>query len=139
MRQSNGDIVWGVLNTFVKDGLLTKCTQANGQPGRELTDEAFSRRDLEGVEVPDRGGDKRIIEAYRVKQRGLCPCCLAVLPERPDIDHSRARAHGGPDSVKNKQLLCPNCIRRNGAKPFEKFVADFLRTAVSRQTMSRNG
>lgn len=126
VKQGNDYIVGGVLNSLVKDGLLTKCTQLNNRAGWELTDEAFERRDREVSAIPDWGGDKRIIEAYRIKQWGFCPGCLTVLPERPDVDHIRAIASGGADSAENKQLLCPNCNRRRGAKPFNQFVAERL-------------
>lgn len=125
-KQGNDHIVWGILNSLVKDGFVTKCTQKNGRPGWELTDDAFVARDKEVSEIPDWGGDRRIIAAYRLKQWGFCPGCLAVLPERPDVDHIRSKAKGGKDSAENKQLLCPNCNRRRGAKPFEKFVAERL-------------
>ena len=126
VKQGNDYIVTGVLNSLVKDGLLDKCVQANGRNGWELTDRAFAQRDAEVGDVPDWGGDRRIIEAYRVRQWGFCPGCLAVLPERPDVDHVRARARGGSDDAANKQLLCPNCNRRRGAKPFDEFVAERL-------------
>ena len=125
-KQGNDHIVWGILNSLVKDSLVTKCTQRNNRPGWKLTKDAFARRDKEVSETPDWGGDKRIIAAYRLKQWSFCPGCLAVLPERPDVDHIRARARGGADSAKNKQLLCPNCNRRRGAKSFEVFVAERL-------------
>ncbi len=57
---------------------------------------------------------------------GFCPGCLAVLPERPDVDHIGAKARGGSDDAGNKQLLRPNCNRRRGAKPFTQFVAERL-------------
>lgn len=126
MKSGNDNIVWGVLNSLVKDRLLDKCMQPNGRPGWELTDRAFEQRDAEVSDVPDWGGDKRIIQAYRIKQWGFCPGCLAVLPERPDVDHIRARAKQGADTAENKQLLCPNCNRRRGAKPFNQFVAERL-------------
>ncbi len=125
-KQGNDHIVWGILNSLVKDRLLTKCAQANGRPGWALTDDAFARRDREVAEIPDWGGDKRIIDLYRLKQWGFCPGCLAVLPERPDVDHIRAKARGGSDDAGNKQLLCPNCNRRRGAKPFDEYVAERL-------------
>lgn len=121
-RQGNDYIVWGVLNSLVRDRLLDKCKQSKGRPGWCLTQEAFAKRDREVAETPDWGGDKRIIEAYRIKQWGFCPGCLAVLPERPDVDHVRARKAGGSDDASNKQLLCPNCNRRRGAMPFDEFV-----------------
>lgn len=126
VKQGNDYIVTGVLSSLVKDNLLTKCLQANGRPGWELTDATFNARDQEVAEVPDWGGDKRIINAYRIKQWGFCPGCLAVLPKRPDVDHVRAKADGGDDGADNKQLLCPNCNRRRGAKPFNEFLADRL-------------
>ncbi len=126
VKQGNDYIVTGVLNSLVKDRLLTKCTQANGRPGWELTDTAFKRRDQEVGEVPDWGGDKRIIAAYRLKQWGFCPGCLAVLPERPDIDHIEPTSRGGSDEAGNKQLLCPSCNRGRGAKPFTEFLAERL-------------
>ena len=126
VKQGNDYIVTGVLNSLVKDGLFDKCIQANGRNGGELTNQAFVQRDQEVAEVPDWEGDRRIIEAYRLKQWGFCPGCLAVLPERPDVDHIRARAKGGDDTAENKQLLCPNCNRRRGANPFEEFVAGRL-------------
>lgn len=128
-KQGNDHIVWGILNSLVKDGLITKCEQRSGsgrKDGWELTDAEFQRRDQEVSEVPDWGGDKLIIQAYRSKQWGFCPGCLSVLPERPDVDHIQARAQGGEDTAENKQLLCPNCNRRRGAKPFEEFVAERL-------------
>lgn len=125
-KQGNDHIVWGILNSLVKDGFITKCRQKNKQWGWELTDGTFAKRDQEVSEIPDWGGDKRIIAAYRVKQWGFCPGCLAVLPERPDVDHIRAKSKGGQDSAENKQLLCPNCNRRRGTKPFEEFVAERL-------------
>ena len=125
-KQGNDQIVWGVLNSLVKDGLLTKCQQINQRAGWELTDAAFAQRDQQVSVMPNWGGDRRIIDAYRVKQWGFCPGCLAVLPERPDVDHIRARARGGDDSAENKQLLCPNCNRRRGAKPFKEFIAERL-------------
>lgn len=124
--QGNDYIVWGVLNSLVKDGLLDKCMQSNNQWGWELNDSAFAQRDKEVADTPDWGGDKRIIDAYRAKQWGFCPGCLAVLPKRPDVDHIRAKAKGGSDDAKNKQLLCPNCNRRRGAKPFGQFLAERL-------------
>ena len=126
VRQGNDYIVTGVLNSLVKDRLLDKCRQPNGRGGWKLTKSAFEQRDAEVSEVPDWGGDKRIIAAYRLKQWGFCPGCLAVLPERPDVDHIRARARGGSDSAENKQLLCPNCNRRRGAKPFNEFLKERL-------------
>lgn len=129
-RQGNDYITWGILNSLVKDNLLDKCPKSDKRPhkrdGWELTDASFRRRDKEVVEVPDWGGDKRIIEAYRQRQWGFCPGCLAVLPLRPDVDHIRARAQGGTDAPENKQLLCPNCNRRRGKKPFEEYVAERL-------------
>lgn len=129
-RQGNDHIVWGILNSLVKDNLLTKCPQnpekSEALDGWALTDGAFARRDEVVTEVPEWGGDERIIEAYRLKQWGFCPGCLAVLPKRPDVDHIKARARGGQDTADNKQLLCPNCNRRRGAKPFEEFVAERL-------------
>ena len=125
-KQGNDAIVWGVLNSFVKDRLLDKCKQPNNKMGWELTQMAFDQRDQEVQDVPDWGGDKRIIDAYRLKQWGFCPGCLAVLPSRPDVDHIRAKARGGSDDAGNKQLLCPNCNRRRGAKPFEVFLAERL-------------
>lgn len=119
----------GVLNSLVKGNLVTKCPQnlnSANLDGWELTDQAFARRDEQVAEVPDWGGDKRIIDAYRLKQWGFCPGCLAVLPKRPDVDHIRPKAKGGKDTADNKQLLCPNCNRRRGAKPFEEFVAERL-------------
>ena len=76
--------------------------------------------------MPDWGGDKRIIDAYRLKQRGFCPGCLAVLPERPAADHIRAKTRSGSDEAENKQLPCPNCNRRRDAKPFAQFLAERL-------------
>jgi len=78
------------------------------------------------ADVPQWGGDKRIIDAYRIRQWGFCPGCLAVLPERPDVDHIRAKAKGGSEDAANKQLLCPNCNRRRGAKSFDEFLAERL-------------
>ena len=126
VKQGNDYIVTGVLNSLVKDQLLTKCTQNNGRPGWELTDAAFERRDQEVAEVPDWGGDKHIIDAYRRKQWGFCPGCLAVLPDRPNVDRVRAKAHGGSDTADNKQLLCPNCNRRRRAESFAQFLAKRL-------------
>lgn len=129
-KQGNDQIVWGVLNSLVKDSLLTKCPQDKSNPekldGWMLTEEMFEKRDREVAEIPEWGGDKRIIDAYRLKQWGFCPGCLAVLPERPDVDHVKAKARGGGDTADNKQLLCPNCNRRRGAKPFEEFVSERL-------------
>ena len=130
-KQGNDTICWGVLNSLVKDYLITKCVQRIARTGREiygwrLTDETFERRNREVTDVPDWGGDRRIIQAYRTKQWGFCPGCLAVLPERPDVDHIRARSQGGSDEAVNKQLLCLNCNRRRGAKPFEVFVDERL-------------
>ncbi len=122
MKQGNDYIVTGVLNSLVKDGLLDKCIQRNGRPGWELTDAAFKQRDKDAAKPPDWGGDRLIIELYRAKQWGFCPGCLAVLPQRPDVDHIRAKARGGKDTVDNKQLLCPNCNRRRGAKPFNEWT-----------------
>lgn len=125
-KQGNDHIVWGILNSLVKDNLLEKCVQKNDRPGWELTETAFRQRDEKVSAVPDWGGDKRIIEAYRLKQWGFCLGCLAVLPKRPDVDHIRARAKGGADSAENKQLLCQNCNRRRGAKPFMEFLKERL-------------
>ena len=125
-KQGNDSIVWGVLNSLVKDNLLDKCRQANGRMGWQLTAAAFQQRDREVAAVPDWGGDKRIIAAYRLKQWGFCPACLAVLPKRPDVDHIRAKVKGGTDEPSNKQLLCPNCNRRRGSKPFTEFLAERL-------------
>ncbi|MCY4007926.1 MAG: HNH endonuclease signature motif containing protein [Rhodobacteraceae bacterium] len=125
-KQGNDAIVWGVLSSLVKDGLLDKCVQSNNRMGWKLTQCAFDQRDREVGDIPDWGGDKRIIDAYRLRQWGFCPGCLAVLPERPDVDHIRAKARGGSDDAENKQLLCPNCNRRRGAKPFAQFVAERL-------------
>ncbi|MEM7072286.1 MAG: HNH endonuclease signature motif containing protein [Pseudomonadota bacterium] len=125
-KQGNDHIIWGILNSLVKDNLITKCDQKNKRPGWELTQKAFERRNDEISDIPNWGGDKRIIAFYRAKQWGFCPGCLAVLPERPDVDHKQAKARGGKDSAENKQLLCPNCNRRRGAKPFEEFVAERL-------------
>ncbi|MBC6407444.1 MAG: HNH endonuclease [Rhodobacteraceae bacterium] len=122
MKGGNDFIVAGVLNSLVKDTLLDKCHQRNGRGGWRLTDQAFARRDKEATDLPDWGGDMRIIDAYRIKQWGFCPGCLAVLPKRPDVDHIQAKASGGSGQAENKQLLCPNCNRRRGAKPFEAFV-----------------
>ena len=129
-KQGNDAIVWGVLNSLVKDKLLNKCDQLNGRKGWELTERAFNQRDQEVSDIPDWGGDKRIIDAYRIKQWGFCPGCLAVLPERPDVDHIRAKAKGGGDEAENKQLLCPNCNRRRGAKRFDDFVAERLADGI---------
>ena len=63
--------------------------------GWKLTQNAFDQRDREVADTPDWGGDKRIIDAYRLRQWGFRPGCLAVLPERPDVDHIRAKARGG--------------------------------------------
>ena len=127
-KGGNDFIVSGVLNSLAKDGLLDKCSQNNNGKldGWELTVSAFAQRDKQVEVVPDWGGDQRIIEAYRIKQWGFCPGCLAVLPKRPDVDHIRAKAKGGGDEAENKQLLCPNCNRRRGAKPFKDFVLDRL-------------
>ncbi len=125
-KQGNDDIVWGVLSSLVKDGLLDKCVQTNNRNGWKLTGRAFDQRHAEVGDIPDWGGDKRIIDAYRLRQWGFCPGCLAVLPERPDVDHIRAKAVGGSDEAENKQLLCPNCNRRRGAKPFLQFVEERL-------------
>ncbi len=57
---------------------------------------------------------------------GFCLGCLAVLPERPDVDHIQAKAKGGGDEAENKQLLCPHCNRRRGTKRFDDFVAERL-------------
>ena len=40
-KAGNDSIVWGVLSSLVKDGLLDKCTQNNGNAGWELTAPAF--------------------------------------------------------------------------------------------------
>ena len=125
----NDSIVWGVLSSLVKDSMLDKCSQASGSDkldGWELTDTTFRQRDQQVSAQPDWGGNKRIIEAYRLKQWGFCPACLAVLPKRPDVDHITAKAKGGSDDATNKQLLCPNCNRRRGDKAFEEFVAERL-------------
>jgi len=122
--QGNDSIVWGVLNSLVKDNLLDKCQQKNGKAGWQLTDSAFSQRDQEVKAVPNWGGDKRIIAAFRLRQWGFCPACLAVLPERPDVDHIKAKAKGGGNEAENKQLLCPNCNRRRGAKSFNLFLEE---------------
>ena len=114
VKQGNDYIVTAVLNSPAKDQLLTKCIQDKGRPGWESTDRAFVRRDQEAAEGPDRGEDKLIINAYRLKQWGFCPGCLAVLPERPDVDHIRAKAHSSSDDAENKQLPCPNRNRQRG-------------------------
>ncbi len=56
-------------------------------------------------EVPDRGGNKRIIG------RTGYGSGVSRLPERPDT---------------TCQLPCPDCNRRRDAKPFEEFVRDRL-------------
>jgi len=126
VKAGNDWIVGGVLSSLAKDNLITKCTQPNRRGGWKLTQKTFDRRHEQVTDVPDWGGDKRIIAAYKVKQWGFCVGCLAVLPERPDVDHIRARATGGADTAENKQLLCPNCNRRRGKKPFEIFLAERL-------------
>lgn len=130
-KQGNDHIVWGILNSLVKDDLVTKCVQRITKTGKKikgwkLTDDTFEQRNKEVTKVPDWGGDKRIIKAYRKKQWNFCVGCLAVLPKKPDVDHIRAKSKGGADTADNKQLLCPNCNRRRGAKPFEEFVKERL-------------
>ncbi len=131
IKQGNDLIVWGILNSLVKDGYLEKCTQQEGKqkgkPGWALTEQMFSQRDREVNEIPSWGGDKRIIEIYRIKQWGFCPGCLSVLPNRPDIDHILPKSKGGDDTPENKQLLCPNCNRRRGNKSYNDFLADKMK------------
>ena len=126
-KEGNDHIVWGILNSLVKDKLLTRCKQKNKKSGWQLTKETFDKRYAEVSACPDWGGKKRIIEASLLKQWGFCPGCLAVLSKTPYVNHVKAKSVGGEDIATNKQLLCPNCTRRRGAKPFEEFVAERLK------------
>lgn len=72
-KQGSDHIVWGILNSLVKDNLVTKCIQANGKNRWELTDDAYEKRDAQVSEVPVWGGDKRIISLYRRQAMELLP------------------------------------------------------------------
>jgi len=106
-KRGNDDIVMVVLGSLVKSELLNKCTQKNGNPGWQLTDATFTRRDEEITTVSDWGGDNWIISAYRTRQWGFVPpvhrSCRSV---RMSIT-SRAKATGGSDDAENKQALRP--------------------------------
>jgi len=93
-KRGNDDIVMGVLGSLVKSELLNKCTQKNGNPGWQLTDATFTRRDEEITTVSDWGGNNWIISAYRTRQWGFCPACPSVLPKRPDVDHIKGQGDG---------------------------------------------
>ena len=124
-KAGNDWSVWGVLNSLAKEELITKCPQKQNKPkkldGWEITEELFKMRSQKLKDVAW-GGDNKLIKSYREKQWGFCLACLSSLPERPDVDHVVARAVGGDDTNKNKQLLCPRCNRSRGKKDFEEFV-----------------
>lgn len=122
--QGNDHLVHGVIQLLVRDGMIEKCTQPNRRGGWKLTDEARAERDEVMLNIPDWGGDKRLIASLRARQWGFCPGCLAVLPKPPHVDHVKAKAVGGSDTPENKQLLCQNCNTRKNKKSWEQFLAE---------------
>ena len=133
-KSGNDSIIWGVLNSLVKDKLITKCQRTTKRDGWELTDQAFHNRNQELNQIPEWGGPLRLIDICRTKQYNFCPGCLGPLPLRPDIDHIQATAAGGPDTPENKHLMCPNCNRSRGKKPLKKFLKEKIKNTDPRNS-----
>ena len=121
-KQGNDDIVWGVLSSLAKSGLVTKCAQTNGRGGWMLSEEAeAARREVEEAEH-SWGGDKKLEELLRKRQWGLCIGCLGALGAKPHIDHIIPRSKGGPDTPGNKRLLCGTCNTGRNNRAFRAYL-----------------
>jgi hypothetical protein len=76
------------------DDVVPSPPGASATPTREA-----SRRQITGLQR----------QVLACRQKWACALCHSLLPAVFHVDHVKPLAHGGPHTVNNLQVLCPNC------------------------------